>query len=95
MTKNAKTAAFLQALAPTPSAPPAVVEVPANDQPKAKPRAPTRTGLKHIGGYFERGDVEKFAILRARLGLDNSELIRLAIEELYRKHEAKRAFGDT
>ena len=95
MTKNAKTAAFLQALAPTPSAPPAAVEAPANDQPRAKPRAPTRSGLKHIGGYFERGDVEKFAILRARLGLDNSELIRLAIDELYRKHEAKRAFGES
>jgi hypothetical protein len=38
--------------------------------------------------------VEKFAILRARLGLDNSELIKLAIDELYKKHEAKRAFGD-
>lgn len=94
MTKNAKTAAFLQALAPTPAVP-TVVETSANDEPKAKPRAATRSGLKHIGGYFGRDDVEKFAILRARLGLDNSELIRLAIEELYRKHEAKRAFGDT
>ena len=91
MTKNMKTAAFLQALSPPPPAP---VEAPANDQLKAKLRAPSRSGLKHIGGYFARGDVEKFAILRARLGLDNSELIRLAIDELYRKHEAKRAFGD-
>ena len=94
MTKNAKTAAFLQALAPAPTAPPVVVDPPANDQPKPKPRSSTRTGLKHIGGYFDRGDVEKFAILRARLGLDNSELIRLAIDELYRKNEAKRAFGE-
>jgi hypothetical protein len=38
--------------------------------------------------------VEKVALLRARLSLDNSELIKLAIEDLYRKHEAKRAFGD-
>jgi hypothetical protein len=95
MNTNRKAAAFLQALSPTPSPPPAAVETPANDQPKPKPRAPTRIGLKHIGGYFDRGDVEKFAILRARLGLDNSELIQLAIDELYRKHEAKRAFGDT
>ena len=95
MTTNRKTAAFLQALSPTPSSSPAAVEAPANDQPQAQPRAPSRTGLKHIGGYFDRGDVEKFAILRARLGLDNSELIRLAIDELFRKHEAKRAFGDT
>jgi hypothetical protein len=94
MTTNRKTAAFLQALSPSSPPPPAAVEVPANDQATAKGRAPSRTGLKHIGGYFERSDVEKFAILRARLGLDNSELIRLAIDELYRKHEAKRAFGE-
>ncbi len=94
MTTNRKTAAFLQALSP-PNPPPTAVEAPANDQTTAKPRAPSRAGLKHIGGYFDRGDVEKFAILRARLGLDNSELIRLAIDELYRKHEAKRAFGET
>ena len=93
--KNTKTAAFLQALSTPPSpSPAAVVEAPANDEPKAKSRAPTRAGLKHIGGYFDRADVEKFAILRARLGLDNSELIRLAVDELYRKHEAKRAFGE-
>jgi hypothetical protein len=92
MTTNRKTAAFLQALSPASPSPAA--EAPANDQPKAKSSVSGRAGLKHIGGYFERGDVEKFAILRARLGLDNSELIRLAIDELYRKHEAKRAFGD-
>jgi hypothetical protein len=39
-------------------------------------------------------DVEKFAILRVRLSLDNSELIRLAIDELYHRHAAKRAFGE-
>lgn len=90
MIKNAKTAAFLQALAPTPAA----AEAPADDQVPTKPRTSTRSGLKHIGGYFARDDVEKFAILRARLELDNSELIRLAIDELYRKHQAKRAFGE-
>jgi hypothetical protein len=71
--------------------------------PAAKPRAakepaakaaPTRAGLKHIGGYFDRETVEKVAVLRARLDLDNSELIKLAIEELHRKHMAKRAYGD-
>jgi hypothetical protein len=39
-------------------------------------------------------DVEKFAIRHAKLSLDNSELIRLAADELYRRHEAKRAFGE-
>lgn len=91
--KNPKTVAFLQALSSPPRPSPPAVEV-ANDESKTKPRASTRVGLKHIGGYFERHDVEKFAILRARLGLDNSELIRLAVDELYRKHEAKRAFGE-
>jgi hypothetical protein len=54
----------------------------------------SRSGLKHIGGYFERSDVEKFVVLRARLALDNSQLIKLAIEELYQKHESKRPFGE-
>ena len=63
-------------------------------QPKPKKPPPTRAGLKHIGGYFEVDTVEKVAILRARLRLDNSQLIKLAVEELHSKHMAKRAFGD-
>ena len=94
MTKNTKAAAFLQALSTPPSPQPAAVEAPANDPTPAKPKAAGRTGLKHIGGYFDRDDVEKFAILRARLKLDNSQLIKLAVEDLYAKHQAKRAFGD-
>ncbi|RTL28069.1 MAG: hypothetical protein EKK47_16570 [Burkholderiales bacterium] len=56
--------------------------------------APSRAGLKHIGGYFAVETVEKVAVLRARLSLDNSELLKQAIDELYMKHAAKRAFGD-
>jgi hypothetical protein len=57
--------------------------------------APTsRAGLKHIGGYFGLETVEKVALLRARLNLDNSELMKRAIDELYARHHAKRAFGD-
>ena len=55
----------------------------------------TRDGLKHIGGYLNADAVEKVAILRARLCLDNSELITLAINELHARHSAKRAFGDS
>jgi hypothetical protein len=58
---------------------------------KAKRPVSTRTGLKHIGGYLDRETVEKVAILSARLGLDNSELIKLAVDDLHRKHLAKRA----
>lgn len=89
-----KSAAFLQALTVQPDEKPSPVSHSEAPAPKT-PRAMSRSGLKHIGGYFDRADVEKFAVLRARLGLDNSELIKLAVEELYRKHEAKRAFGDT
>jgi hypothetical protein len=54
----------------------------------------TRAGLKHIGGYFTRETVEKVALLRVRLNLDNSELLKRAIDELYARHHANRAFGD-
>lgn len=64
--------------------------VPANARRPTK----TRDGLKHIGGYLGADAVEKVAILRARLGLDNSELITLAITELHARDNAKRAFGD-
>jgi hypothetical protein len=61
---------------------------------RAKKPPSTRTGLKHIGGYFDVETVEKVAILRARLRLDNSELSKLAVEDLHRKHMPKRAFGN-
>jgi hypothetical protein len=88
-----KGAAFLEAYSvPSEDKPPLAANAAA---PALKAtRAASRNGLKHIGGYFERGDVEKIAILRARLGLDNSELIKLAVNELYTKLETKRAFGD-
>jgi len=53
-----------------------------------------RAGLKHIGGYFDRETVEQVAILRARLDLDNSQLIKKAVEELYQREMAARKFGD-
>jgi len=70
----------------------------ANDTPApatAKPASVVRrSGLKHIGGYFDSETVEKVALLRARLDLDNSELIKLAIDELFTKQKAARAFGN-
>lgn len=73
--------------------------VPAPQAAATAPHGPasrnvTRAGLKHIGGYLDRQTVEKVAILRARLGCDNSELLKRAIDDLYRKHEAQRTFGD-
>lgn len=59
----------------------------------AKPK-PARAQLKHFGGYLDDDTLEKIALLRVRLKKDNSELIKFAIEELHRKHNAKRAFGD-
>jgi hypothetical protein len=64
--------------------------VPASPPEKAKGRA----GLKHIGGYFDRETVEQVAVLRARLDLDNSQLLKLAIEELFNREVAARKFGD-
>ena len=98
---NSKSAAFLQAF-DDPAPEPVLPKPKPEPRPAPAPRAarpakapPTsRVGLKHIGGYFDREDVEKIAILRARLGLDNSQLIRLAVEELFKKHSARRAFGD-
>ena len=60
----------------------------------AKPKPVTRAGLKHFGGYLDDDTLEKIAVLRVRLKKDNSELIKQAIEDLYRKHTARRAFGD-
>jgi hypothetical protein len=90
VTKPSKAAAFLQNMSEdlTPVAPPTTTEMGEQRQKS------TRIGLKHIGGYFEGETVEKVAVLRARLRLDNSELIKLAIDDLHRKHMAKRAFGD-
>ena len=91
MTTRSKATEILQNMAhemPAPVAPPSIAEQ------ASKPPATTRAGLKHIGGYFDLDTVEKVAVLRARLRLDNSGLIKLAVEELHRKHLAKRAFGD-
>lgn len=62
--------------------------------PADRGRAASRSGLKHIGGYFDRDTVEKVAVLRARLDLDNSQLIKRAIDELYSREGAARKFGD-
>jgi Ribbon-helix-helix protein, copG family len=69
-----------------------VRELPRPKPPKVK--LPTRAGLKHFGGYLDDDTLEKIALLRVRLRKDNSELIKQAIEDLYRKHNAKRVFGD-
>lgn len=92
--KPAKAAEFLAAMqveVPPPAAAPAVSR---DTTSTAAPRPSSRAGLKHFGGYLDDETLEKIALLRARLKKDNSALIKLAIDELYRKHQAKRAFGD-
>ena len=72
-------------------------ELPKPSRGRATPAAnakPSRAQLKHFGGYLDDDTLEKIALLRVRLKKDNSELIKFAIEELHRKHNAKRAFGD-
>ncbi len=89
---------FLRAMIPEPAeAPPPEEPVPPIvAQPARMGDTPvsTRSGLKHIGGYFAPETVEKVAVLRARLNLDNSGLIKLAIDELHARHMAQRAHGD-
>jgi hypothetical protein len=99
MKKTDRAADFLQNMkleAAEPPAPPRprVPEAQQSIVETEKKPAPSRVGLKHIGGYFDLETVEKVALLRARLRLDNSELIKLAIDDLHRNHLAKRAFGD-
>jgi hypothetical protein len=93
MTKKAQAAAFLENMQRDVGSHAAGEGSSPNGEATAA--VPSRNGRKHIGGYCNPDRVEKFAILRARLRLDNSELISLAIDDLYRKHAAKRAFGDT
>ncbi len=107
---NAKTATFLQALhipepaparqeAPQPSSAPAAgPSPPVEAKPRPGARSSAREGKKHIGAYFDLVEdaevIEQFARLRARLRLDNTGLMRLMIDDTFRKYEAKRAFGD-
>ena len=76
-----------------------VSEEPESPQAVTTPEAPapaakrsTRAGLKHIGAYLDDAAVEKVALLRARLKLDNSQLIERAITELYDRQRAEGAF---
>ena len=64
------------------------------ETPKAARGGASRADLKHIGAYLDRETVEKIALLRARLALNNSELVQFAIERLYATESAKRKFGD-
>jgi hypothetical protein len=64
------------------------------DTPMKPAKAAGRDGLKHIGGYLDLDTVEKVALLRARLSLDNSQLIKRAIDELFSREGAARKFGD-
>ena len=88
------------ASAATPAMPivPAAAPKPANSQAKRKASrakvTTARDGLKHFGGYLDDETMEKIALLRIRLKLDNSELIARAIDELAKKHSAARKFGD-
>jgi hypothetical protein len=97
MTRANRTADFLQNMTAeiaTEATPPKPVRAAATRRPTEKAPAPSRAGLKHIGGYLDDETVEKVAVLRARLKLDNSQLIKRAVDDLYSKQAAKRAFGD-
>jgi hypothetical protein len=99
MSRPTKASSFLQNMKIGENAPAASNETaPAAAAPARKSAAASkpsgRAGLKHIGGYFDAETVERVAILRARLSLDNSELLKLAIDDLFSREKAKRAFAD-
>lgn len=70
----------------------AAVQIPESTKINLPPKPNSRAGLKHIGAYLDDEAVEKVAILRARLKLDNSQLVKLAIDELFAKRRAEVAF---
>jgi len=94
MKKRSKAEDFLRAMSTEPTENLTRPNVIDSSPAKRREKTATRVGLKHIGGYFDPETVERIAVLRARLALNNSELIKLAIDELHRKHKAQRAFGD-
>jgi hypothetical protein len=94
MKKTSKAAAFLENMTQEPVEATKPVSREKKEQGRGKTPTGTRDGLKHIGGYLNTHTVERVAILRARLNLDNSELIKLAIDELYSKQKAKRVFNE-
>lgn len=101
MKRPAKTKAddFLRAMTPEAAETPQIETTPPSGGRRARGRTDatmpsTRAGLKHFGGYLDDATLEKIALLRVRLKKDNSELIKLAIDELHAKHEARRAHGD-
>lgn len=73
---------------------PAITARPRRGRGEKAQKPTSRAGLKHFGGYLDDPTLEKIALLRVRLKKDNSELIKLAVDELYAKNHAKRAFGD-
>jgi hypothetical protein len=105
--RKASAEAFLSAmnLAPEPEQPRAarapVSRAPKLEKPEeARPslsaaaRSRAEAGKKHIGAYLDAETVERFAVLRARLRLDNSALVKLAIDQLFQRVEADRKFGE-
>jgi hypothetical protein len=92
MSRTAKATDFLSKMKLAEVEPEAVISPPVKSA--TDKAVSSRAGLKHIGAYLDREAVEKIALLRARLALDNSQLIKLAIERLYAGESAKRKFGD-
>jgi hypothetical protein len=46
---------------------------------------PLKSDVKYLTARFDKTGVERVALLRARLNLDNSALLNRAVSELYRR----------
>lgn len=94
MTKKIEANTFLSNMEEVDEALPVVQTKPKSVILPGETHAPSyRRGLKHIGGYFDAETTERVALLRARLALDNTQLLKQAIDDLYAKERAKRAFN--
>jgi hypothetical protein len=52
----------------------------------SKPQQGTKRGTHLISGMFEPPAYRQFGVLAAELGLDKRELLREALNDLFRKH---------
>ena len=55
------------------------------DRAPVRALRPIKNNVKHLTGRFSSADVERVALLRARLNLDNSALLKRAVAELYER----------
>lgn len=95
-TAKKKAADFLSAMEET-----GVIATPEETAAPAPTKAKDRTTLlrqaadkRHFGAYLDQPTLERAALLKARLRLDNGQLMQHALDLLWREVETARKFDD-